>query len=162
MSISEHRVDDEAPVLVERALADAETLRKQGAYDQAAALLAQALRHGVREEMVYYRLGNVLVDAGNLEKAEMAYQKALAVDPQFANAVHNLAVVYRRQRRMSLYVKTYKQSQRMQAGRTDHKMSGVRGLLGPQSMRRRSRHLSLWGPVTILVIGAIVWLFYLR
>ncbi len=162
MSIGEHTANDEAPVLVERALADAEALRKQGAYDQAASLLAQALRHGVREEMVYYRLGNVLVDAGDLEKAEMAYEKALAVDPQFANALHNLAVVYRRQRRMSLYVKTYKQSQRMQAGRTDRKKSGVRGPLGTHSMRGQSRSVSLWGALAILLIGVVVWLLYLR
>jgi len=64
--------------------------------------------------MIYYRLGNLYIDGGDLNRAEYAYKRALEVEPHYVNAMHNLAIVYKRQKKISLYVKTYKKSQRME------------------------------------------------
>jgi len=56
---------------------------------------------------------SLYIDGGDLGRAEYAYKRALEVDSHHVNAMHNLAIVYKRQKKMSLYVKTYKKSQRM-------------------------------------------------
>ena len=81
---------------MERALVEAEKLRKKKAYKAAIDLLVDALEAGLLKPAIYYRLGNVYYDAGKLDLAEYAYKRAIQFEPDHANAHHNLAVVYRR------------------------------------------------------------------
>jgi tetratricopeptide (TPR) repeat protein len=155
MSSDVLKTREEQTAFVHDALERAEVLRRRKDYGSAISLLVEALRYGIDKAKLYYRLGNVYVDGGDLARAEYAYNRALEIDPHFVNAMHNLAVVYRRQKKISLYVKTYKKSQRL-AIRRPHKTD-----FDP-TQKKRIRWLSgktfLWllgGAVLLLVI---VWL----
>lgn len=113
MSIQEQRTREEQEAFVKEALERAEELRRKKQYKEGISLLVEALKYGINKAMIYYRLGNIYIDGGDLGRAEYAYKRALEVDPRHTNAMHNLAIVYKRQKKMSLYVKTYKKSQRM-------------------------------------------------
>ena len=60
-------------------------------------MLSDVLRYGIDKAQVYFRLGNLYFDAGDLTRAEQAYKRAIEEDPTHASAHHNLGVVYRRQ-----------------------------------------------------------------
>jgi len=99
---------------VEQALVQAEKHRKKKEYRQGISLLVEALRYGIDKAQIYYRLGNIYIDGDDFNRAEYAYKRALEVDPHYVNAMHNLAIVYKRQKKVSLFVKTYKKAQRME------------------------------------------------
>jgi tetratricopeptide (TPR) repeat protein len=103
---------EEQEAFVDAALERGEALRKSGEYDEGIRVLVAALHHQIQRAAIYFRLGNLYVDKGDLEHAEDAYHRALEVDPDHANALHNLAIVYKRQKRIHLFVKTYKEIQR--------------------------------------------------
>lgn len=113
MSTEKRRTHEEQIDFVNESLKTAEELRKNKEYKAAISLLVEALQYGLEKAQIYYRLGNVYIDGDDLARAEYSYNRALEMDPSFVNAMHNLAVVYRRQKKMSLYVKTYKKSQRL-------------------------------------------------
>jgi len=114
MSMQEPKTSEEQQAFVQEALKQAETLRKKKQYKEGISLLVEALKYGINKGMIYYRLGNLYIDGGDLNRAEYAYKRALDVDPEHTNAMHNLAIVYKRQKKVSLFVKMYKKSQRMQ------------------------------------------------
>jgi len=114
MNTQEQNTPEAQQALVQEALIRAEKLRKKKDYKQAIELLVEALQYGIDKGTIYYRLGNVYIDGADLARAEYAYKRALDIDPHYVNAMHNLAIVYKRQKKTSLYVKTYKKSQRMQ------------------------------------------------
>ena len=103
---------EEQESFVDAALERGEALRRSGEIDEGIRVLVDALPHQIQRAAIYFRLGNLYVDKGDLERAEDAYNCALEVDPDHANARHNLAVVYKRQKRIHLFVKTYKEIQR--------------------------------------------------
>jgi hypothetical protein len=77
------------------------------------------------------------------------------MDPNLVNAMHNLAVVYRRQKKIALYVKTYKKSQRLSI-KNPHKTD-----FNPdqkKKIRGLSRTVSLWllGGAGLIVL--LIWL----
>lgn len=113
MSTQEPKAREEQEAFVKEALERAEELRKKKQYKEGISLLVEALQYGINKAMIYYRLGNIYIDGGDLARAEYAYKRALDVDPHHTNAMHNLAIVYKRQKKISLYVKTYRKSQRM-------------------------------------------------
>ena len=114
MSIQEEKSREEQEAFVKEALERAEEMRKKKRYKEGISLLVEALKYGINKAMIYYRLGNIYIDGGDLGRAEYAYKRALEVNPHHTNAMHNLAIVYKRQKKVSLYVKTYKKSQRME------------------------------------------------
>jgi tetratricopeptide (TPR) repeat protein len=59
-------------------------------------------------------LGNALLEAGEVEEAIACYQRALAVNDEFANAHHNLGVAYRRQGKVAASVRQLRRAQRAQ------------------------------------------------
>jgi len=149
------KTHEEQVAFVRDSLGKADSLRKKKDYEQAISLLVEALRYGLDKAKIYYRLGNVYIDGGDLARAEYAYNRALEMDPNYVNAMHNLAVVYRRQKRMSLYVKTYKKSQRLSI-KKPHKTE-----FDPQQkkwLRGLSRTVFFWllGGTALIVI--VVWL----
>lgn len=113
MSTNELKTHEEQIAFVSESIEKAEILRKNKEYKEAISLLVDALQYGLEKAQIYYRLGNVYIDGDDLSRAEYAYNRALDIDPKYTNAMHNLAIVYRRQKKMSLYVKTYKKSQRL-------------------------------------------------
>ena len=155
MSTNALRTHEEQSAFVRESLEKADALRKKKEYKEAISLLVEALRYGLEKAKIYYRLGNIYVDGGDLARAEYAYNRALEMDPKYVNAMHNLAVVYRRQKKMALYVKTYKKSQRL-AIKNPHKTK----LDSSQKKRLRglSRGVFIWllGGVALTVV--IVWL----
>jgi len=114
MNNQEPKVYEEQEAFVAEALDHAEALRKKKDYNAGISLLVEALKYGIDKAMIYYRLGNLYIDGGDLSRAEYAYKRALEVEPHYVNAMHNLAIIYKRQKKISLYVKTYKKSQRME------------------------------------------------
>jgi len=113
MSTQDLTTREEQEAFVAEALKRGERLRKKKEYKEGISVLVEALKYGIDKAMIYYRLGNIYIDGGDIGRAEYAYKRALEVDPHHANAMHNLAIVYKRQKKLSLYVKTYKKSQRL-------------------------------------------------
>lgn len=114
MTVEGPQLPEDRVACVSQALERAEELRRARSYNEGIRLLVDALQYGLEKAKIYYRLGNLYIDAGDLTRAEYAYKRALEVDPKHANAMHNLAVVYKRQKKVSLFVKTYKTAQRME------------------------------------------------
>jgi tetratricopeptide (TPR) repeat protein len=112
MDTQEPKTREEQETFVQHCYERAEQLRKEKAYKEGIQLLVEALKFGLRKEMLYYRLGNLYIDGGDLARAEYAYKRALAIDPHHANAMHNLAIIYKRQKKTALFVRTYKKAQR--------------------------------------------------
>ncbi len=99
---------------MQRALAHAETLRRGKRHKEAIDLLVDLLRYGEEKAAIYFRLGNVYFDAGDLGRAEYAYQRAVQEDPRHASAYHNLGVVYRKQGKIAESVKMLKKARRVE------------------------------------------------
>ena len=93
MNTKEPKTVDEQERFVTEALARAEEHRKRGEFNEGIHLLVEALKYGIKKEAIYFRLGNIYIDAGDLSRAEYAYKRALEVDPHHVNAMHNLSVV---------------------------------------------------------------------
>ncbi len=100
--------------LVGKVLERAETLRREKRYKEAIDLLVDALRYGEEKAAIYFRLGNVYFDAGDLSRAEYAYQRAIQEDPRHASAHHNLGVVYRKQGKIAESVKMLKKARSLE------------------------------------------------
>ena len=140
---------EEKAACVEEALERAEELRRARSHDEGIHLLVDALQYGLDKARIYYCLGNLYIDAGDLGRAEYAYKRVLEIDPDHVNATHNLAIVYKRQKKISLFVKTYKKAQRMETrrprrGGTSHEAHGRR-------MRLRILAGALLGGLLLLV-----------
>jgi tetratricopeptide (TPR) repeat protein len=90
---------------VEKAIEKAKIHRKQKRFQKGIDLLGEALRYQVKEDEIYYRLGNIYYDTGDLDQAEYAYQCAIEKNKEHANAHHNLSVVYKRKGRIWEFVK---------------------------------------------------------
>ena len=140
---------------VSDALSRSEELRRKKEYKEGISLLVEALQYGIEKAMIYYRLGNLYIDGGDLNRAEYAYKRALELDPHHVNSMHNLAVVYKRQKKMSLYVKTYKKSQRMEfrhprRAKLDEKQKG--------RVRRIGFKAIIW---TIGILGGVALLLFI-
>ncbi len=156
MNTTKLETHEEQAAFVQEAIPRAEELRREKRYEEAISLLVEALQYGIDKASIYYRLGNTYIDGGDLARAEYAYNRALEVDPKHVNAMHNLAVVYKRQNKISQYVKTYKKSQRMA-------LRYPRNPKLSRSQKRQVRGLSLRVLLWILggfaLVGLLIWLF---
>ena len=147
MEALETREEQEA--FVQDALERAEALRKKKEYKEGISLLVEALRYGIDKATIYYKLGNIYIDGDDFNRAEYAYKRALDIDPHHSNAMHNLSIVYKRQKKIALYVKTYKKSQRMEL------RSPRKGNLAPEQ-KVHLRRLSIRILLGIFAAGAII------
>ena len=100
--------------LVSKSLKKGRKLREQGDYDEGISKLLDALELGVKKDEVYYRLGNTYFDSGDLDRAEYAYKRAVEENEDHANAQHNLAVVYKKQGKISKSVKQRKKASKIE------------------------------------------------
>ena len=147
MEALETREEQEA--FVQDALKQSEALRKKKEYKEGISLLVEALRYGIDKATIYYQLGNIYIDGDDFNRAEYAYKRALDIDPHHSNAMHNLSIVYKRQKKVALYVKTYKKSQRMEL------RSPRKGNLAPEQ-KVHLRRLSIRILLGIFAAGAII------
>ena len=155
MSTDALRTHDEQSAFVRESLEKADVLRKKKEYEGAISLLVEALRYGLDKAKIYYQLGNTYIDGGDLARAEYAYNRALEVDPKYVNAMHNLAVVYRRQKKMALYVKTYKKSQLLSIKNPRRTQFNP---VQKKHIRWLSRTVFFWLLGGIALIVFVVWL----
>ncbi len=81
-----------APIFAEPFYNAANVFYKQGAFEQAQALLQQALTRSNDKiaEFLQYNLGNAAYNAQQFEQAIAAYEDALRLNPDDADAKHNL------------------------------------------------------------------------
>ena len=156
MSTPTLQTREEQSAFVRDAVERADGLRKEKRFQEAISLLVEALQYGIDKANLYYRLGNVYFDGADLGRAEYAYNRALEVDPKHVNAMHNLAVVYKRQKKISLYVKTYKKSQRM-ALRHPKNVKFSAG--EKRRIRFLSMRVSLWIVGGFGLVVMLIWLF---
>lgn len=63
-----------------------------GKFEEAAVAYEQLVDRGVESEKLYYNLGNAYFRTGRLGPAVYNYERALRLDPNFADASYNLAV----------------------------------------------------------------------
>ena len=142
----------EAARRVEQAIAAARQARQAGRYDEAARLLLDALEHRVRADSIFFHLGNVYFDAGDLVRAEYAYRRAIQLNPSHANAHHNLAVVYKKTGRIAESVVAQKQAVRLA-------LAGDWGGGGPAGgTRSYTRRLTYWALLLLLAAALLWWL----
>ncbi|HBR09791.1 TPA: hypothetical protein DD712_00840 [Candidatus Acetothermia bacterium] len=140
---------------VEQALQQAETFRKKKKYKEGIELLVDALQYDLEKAKIYFRLGNIYFDGDDLARAEYAYKRALDTDSFYVNAMHNLSLVYKKQKKMSQYIKTYKKSQKMAIR---HPQKSELSEDQKKATRRLARNIFLFG---VAVIGVIILIVYL-
>jgi len=99
---------------VSSSLEKAKNLRKQGDYKEGIDLLLDALKLGVNEDEIYYRLGNIYFDSGDMDRAEYSYEQAVEKNEKHANAQHNLAVVYKKLGKIGKSVKQRKKAKKIE------------------------------------------------
>ncbi len=143
---------------VQHALDRSEKLRKKKKHKEGIDLLVDALQYGINKAMIYYRLGNLYIDSEDLDRAQYAYKRALDVDEHHVNAMHNLAVVYKRQGKVSQYVKTYKKAQRL---RLRHPPNMELDKKQKSRLRRLAFKTGFWMIVAVVAVIATV-IFLLR
>jgi tetratricopeptide (TPR) repeat protein len=133
------------------ALARAEELRRAKRYKEGIDLLVEALKYGIEKPTIYFRLGNIYFDAGDLARAEYAYKRAIEEDPRHALAHHNLGVVYRKQGKIGPSVKMLKKARKLE-------------LLHPRKVNLSAgekQTLVRMGLYTTLIIVALILGFFL-
>ena len=101
---------------VKEALEKAEHARRTRQYQQGIDILLDALQYKAQVDMVFYRLGNIYFDSGDLARAEYAYRRAIETNPHHVNAHHNLSVVYKKTGRIHDSVRMRKRAARLEAG----------------------------------------------
>jgi tetratricopeptide (TPR) repeat protein len=81
--------------------------------DLARAHFQAALSSDSRHYRAITNLGNLELEAGNLQTAEIRYREALKLNPEYSVAYNNLAAVLKRQGKRGEAVEMLKKSQRM-------------------------------------------------
>jgi tetratricopeptide (TPR) repeat protein len=140
---------------IESAIQRAEALRQEKRYDEGIALLSDALRYGMEQAQLYYRLGNLYYDAKRYEHAEYAYRRAIDYDALHVNAHYNLGVVYRKQGRIDESLKMRRKANEL-ARRHPERVK-----VSPEQVthvRRLARRMFLGGLLLIAVILLLVLL----
>lgn len=94
----------------EESLAQAKTLRRQKRFDEAAALLLASLERGTLADKIFFQLGNIYFDAGDIGRAEHSYRRATEVNPDYASAFYNLGAVYKRQKKTAASIQAQRRA----------------------------------------------------
>jgi len=86
-----------------------DSIRKQISGDLSAAIAAcnNALRFNTVDASAYNQLGRVLFNSGHAPQSQSAFEKALAIKPDFTQAWHNLGHVLRAQNKLAEAEKAY-------------------------------------------------------
>ena len=89
-----------------------DSIGKQLSGDLSAAIAAcnNALRFNTHDASAYNQLGRVLFNSGHPPQSQSAFEKAIAIKPDFAEAWHNLGHVLRAQNKLDEAEKAYARS----------------------------------------------------
>jgi len=98
---------------VKKAIEASNVHREQKRFHKGIEILREALQYQMEVDQVYYRLGNIYYDAGDLDQAEAAYKRAIEINEEHVSAHHNLSVVYKRKGTLSKFVEMFKKSKRL-------------------------------------------------
>jgi tetratricopeptide (TPR) repeat protein len=98
-------------------MGEAETLRGtaliyQNDLSAAKAAFEKALEHDPKHYRAMTNLGNIALEANQLDQAIAHYEQALKLNQNFTNAYHNLAVAYKKKGEVGKSVRALKQAQR--------------------------------------------------
>ena len=118
--------------------------------EQARQVFGQAAEADPGHYRAISNIGNLELQAGNLQEAEAAQRRAIALNPDFAGAHHNLGVALRKQGRVNDSVK---------AIRTGPAIGGAahaRGRPARAGRRGRERAAPWLKPSTLRIIGLVV------
>jgi tetratricopeptide (TPR) repeat protein len=123
-----------------------------------------ALASDSRHYRAITNLGNLELEIGNLQTAEMRYREALKLNPEYSVAYNNLAAVLKRQGKRGEAVDMLKKSQRMSIKELrQHDKQAVSGSRNPLT-GWQSQLAGLWANSTsrtIMVVVLIVVLYLL-
>ena len=147
------------PVTLPLLQAEADTLRGTALIydnetDAAKARFERALDVDPKHFRALTNLGNLALEAGNTDEAIKAYEAAIQINDDFANAHHNLGVAYRRKGQMTKSVRALRKAQ----GASQRTLRGeARQKLGETSPQvKRGFKWLLYG------LGAVVLFLVLR
>ncbi|MEJ5259495.1 MAG: tetratricopeptide repeat protein [Anaerohalosphaeraceae bacterium] len=87
----------------------ADAYYKEKRYDQAAQAYRQVLARDPQNTAALQNLGNTLLDAGQIDEAVAAYQKAVQINPA-PGLYYNLAVAFLRQKKYEKALSSYQQA----------------------------------------------------
>lgn len=122
---------DDTPSDLAACIAAAKTAREERRYAEAIGILQTAMASRQQLDALYYQLGNVYYDAGDLDAAEQAYRRVIELNPNHVNAHHNLGVLLKRTGRLGEAVQVRRRGLRI-------KLSGAQP--DRQQRRRGSNH----------------------
>ena len=88
-------------------------LAEEGDLEGAKKALLRARELYPRHPRALVNLGNLELEAGRTDEAIALYQEALKIDPELADAHHNLAVAYKKKGDIDRMVRHLKRSQRL-------------------------------------------------
>ena len=84
---------------------------QQGRFDEAIRLYLEVVQRGTAGVAeAYHNLGRIYAERGEIEKAIVAQQQAIAENPDFANAHYHLGVLYSRERDWQAAIGTYQKT----------------------------------------------------
>ncbi|SVB24131.1 uncharacterized protein METZ01_LOCUS176985, partial [marine metagenome] len=87
-------------------------------YKIATDLISRAIGIDSGQSLFYINLGNVLQEQGRLEESIQAYQQAIHLQPDHADAYSNLGIVLQKQGRLEESIQAYQQAIRIQPEHT--------------------------------------------
>ena len=117
--------------------------------DAARAAFERAVEYDPKHYRAITNLGNLSLEAGDVDAAIEAYESALAIEEDFANAHHNLGVALRKKGHVGRSVRSLRRAQKaMQREQTERARDSVKGIPGVK-----------WG--RWIAIGAAVILLYI-
>ncbi len=120
--------------------------------EEARAAFDAAIALDPRHPRAIVNLGNVALEAGEVDRAIELYQAAIDLDDGFANAHHNLGVAYRKKGRIGDSVKALRRAQKAERARDSQvAREELRGV-GTKARRRGGRWV-MW----LVAFGAVIW-----
>lgn len=126
---------------------------------QAKAAFAAALEHDPKHYRALTNRGNLSLEENEVDEAIAAYEAALRIHEDFANAHHNLGVAYRRKGQIDKSVRSIRRAQkamrREDAEDAKGSLSGALSSFGGRLGTRRGRY-------TLYAVVAVVLFLWLR
>ena len=143
--------------------AEAETQRGtahvlMGDLERAKRSFEEALSRDPKHHRALTNLGNVALEENRVDDAIAAYEAALRLDEDFANAHHNLGVAYRRKGQIDRSVRSIRRAQKAQRRQEAEEARGTLSSLNGRIGRLNGRGLRY----ALYALGAALLFFWLR
>lgn len=87
------KAKEDFPDNLDFARSEINTLIRMGKVEEAQAGIKEAIKKDTNNPDLYFTMGIMEDEQGNIEAAKDAYEKAIEIDPNYYNAVFNLAVI---------------------------------------------------------------------